>query len=113
MFDCRLGIALGLTPAEVRAMPYPDYHRCELFYMLEPWGFRNDEYRMARQILAIYQSQGAGKKTKVTDLMRDMEKQVIEQLQNNAQPHPDFTNLNDEEKADIIARVKRDFGVKV
>jgi len=112
MFDCRLGVTLGLPLSEVRAMPYPDYHRYELFYMLEPWGFRNDEYRMARQILAIYQSQGAGKKTKVTDLMRDMEKQVIEQLEEQNQPHPDFSDLSDEEKADIIARVKRDFGVR-
>lgn len=110
MFEHRLGLALGRTIAEIRSMPYPEYRRWALFYMLEPWGWQNDEYLTATITSRIYNVNCGKKKQRgAVDDMRNMQKSVLEQLK----PAPDLSAMTPEDrKAFIIAAAKRDFGGK-
>jgi hypothetical protein len=99
-------LALSRTRAEIRAMPYPEYRSWELFYLLEPWGWHNDEYHAAVHMAMLYNiNRGKGKAKEVKDFMRDMEKQVLEQIQEM----PDVTEMDRDE---LIRIIKKDFGIK-
>lgn len=54
MFELRLGLALGKSLAEVRAMPYPEYREWQLFSRIEPFGWHDREYRTAAVLSMLH-----------------------------------------------------------
>lgn len=84
MFDLRLGLALGKSLGEIRTLPYREYQKWQLFYLLEPWGFHDREYRTAA-ILAQLHNVNTTKKRQAkqpVSYMRDMLKKVLEAIRN-------------------------------
>lgn len=101
-----MGLALGLTLAQVRALPYAEFRAWQMFYLLEPWGWHDEEYRTASVLTMLYNAnRGKGKPRKLTDFMRKMATAVLNELQ---QP-PDLSQMSRDE---IVAMVKKDFGIK-
>ena len=92
--------------AEVRAMPYPEFRSWQIFYMLEPWGWENEEYLSAAQIATQYNiNRGKGKPAKQPkEFMRDLRKMILAEVQK-----PALETLSREE---LIKIIKQDFGVK-
>lgn len=107
LFDHRLGLALGKSLAEVRALPYPEYRSWQLFALVEPWGWQNDEYHFAALLAMLYNA-NRGKKGKardVKDFMRNMQEAVMRELAEQ----PDVTELPREK---LVEMIKKDFGIK-
>lgn len=107
MFDHRLGLALGKTLTEVRALPYPEYRAWQLYYLLEPWGWHNEEFHFAALLAMLYNANRGkkGKTREVKDFVRDMEKAVLQELAEK----PDVAELPREE---LIKMIKKDFGIR-
>lgn len=104
----RLGLALHRSRGEVRALPAPEYRDWQLFYILEPWGFQDQEYRTAALMSTIYNMlRGKNKAKSPDDFMRDMLKGALAQLQ----PPPDLENMTDAEKENVRRAVKSFFGI--
>lgn len=81
----RLGLAIGdVSLRKVRALPYPLYKRWQIYFMLEPWGFPDQEYRTAAVLAQINNShvQKRSQLQKVDKRMRDMTKGILKHLQN-------------------------------
>jgi hypothetical protein len=110
MFEHRLGLALSRSVGEVRALPYPEYRSWQIYYMLEPWGWHNEEYLAAAQIAMIHNTNVAKTKDakKPSVYMRDMEKDVLEEIKS-----PVFVDdeMTETEIESIRAQVKKDFGI--
>lgn len=107
MFEHRLGLVLGKSVGEVRALPYPEYRSWQIFYLLEPWGFENDEIRAA-SLLAQIHNVNVSKRSdlqKPAAYMRDTQAEVLKRLQ----APPDISKMTREE---LLAQIKKDFGVK-
>lgn len=103
-------MALGKSVAEVRALSYVEYRSWELFYILEPFGFLDREYRTAAPLAMLYNiHKGKNKKDKdPSDFMRDMPKEVLKQLK----PAPDISEMSMEEKREYMKQqIKKDFGI--
>jgi len=67
-------LALGKSISEVRALPVEEFESWQLFYMIEPWGWNDEEYRTGAT-LAMLNNVNASKKKylkKEADYMRDM-----------------------------------------
>jgi len=62
MLEMRLGLALGRSQGEVRKIPYPEFRRWRAFYMIEPWGWWNEESNFARLIAMVHNSRAAIRK---------------------------------------------------
>lgn len=106
MFEHRLGLALNKTIAEVRALPYPEYHAWELYYLIEPFGWRENEYSTAALLAMLYNvNRGKGKAKDVGEFMRDIPSAILNELKDK----PDISELSREE---IIKLIKKDFGIK-
>lgn len=107
MFDHRLGLALHKSLAEVRGLPYPEYRSWQMFSLLEPWGWQNEEYHFAALMAMLYNT-NRGKKGKARDakdFMRDMREAVLKELAET----PDVNQIPREV---LIAQIKKDFGIK-
>lgn len=113
MFEHRLGSLLSKTLGEVRALPYPEFRSWQLFHMIEPWGWGNDEYRTAVLASLIYNvNRGKAKAKEVKDFMRDIPKEIFDEL-TNLQKTEEFQELPLEKRREIVLRqVKKDFGIK-
>jgi len=107
MFEHRLGLALHLTLGGVRALPAPEYRRWQLFYLIEPWGWQDAEYRTAAVLSRLYNvNSGKGKQREVKDDMRDMTGEILKRLEGS--PIPD--DMPFEQKRELIlAAIKRDW----
>jgi hypothetical protein len=111
MFDMRLGLVLKKSVEEIRMLPYPEYRDWWLMYLVEPWGWWNEEVNTSRILTAIHNANV----TKSKDLkepehfMRDMPKMIIESLRKQAPPELDSMN-DDEKRAFLLERIKRDLG---
>lgn len=110
MFEHRLGLALNKSIGEIRSLPYPEYRSWELFSILEPFGWENDEYRAASLLALIYNvNKGKGKAKTPKDFMRDTQAEILKQLEQA----PDISDLPIEEQREILMRqIKKDFGIK-
>ena len=98
-------MALHRTIEEIRSLPYPEYRSWELFYLLEPWGWQNEEYHAAALMTLLYNvNAGKGKGKKVEDFMRDLGKTLLEELE----PAP---NISEMPREKVLALIKRDFGL--
>jgi len=101
-----LGLALSKSIAEIRALPYPEYRSWELFYLLEPFGFENNEYLIAAILAMIYNvNRAKGKAKQPKDFMRNMLASLVKQIQ---QPS-DITAIPREK---LIRQIKKDFGIE-
>jgi hypothetical protein len=109
MFDHRLGLALGKSIGEVRRLPYPEYHDWELFYMLEPWGWHNEEYLMSMIVAMVHNIQVKPKsQRKQSYFIRDMKKLISEKINST----PDTSEMTFEERREFTKnQVIRDFGI--
>lgn len=80
MFDHRLGLALGKSLTEIRAMPYPEYRSWYAFYLIEPFGWIQDEVHVAR-LLSMLNNTHSTKSKDPKDFMRfDYPEEVSKQL---------------------------------
>lgn len=118
MFDRRLGLALGKTEREIRALPYPEYRRWQLHYMLEPWGWQNLEY-LASAIMAMILNVTVDEKHKKYRkspgyFMRNMEKLIIGELNSEVERQAEIeklANMTREEKREYyLVHMKQTFG---
>lgn len=112
MFEHRLGLALGKSLGEVRALPAPEYRRWLLFYLVEPWGFADREYRTGAQLAMLYNiNRGKAKEKDARAFMRDMPGEILKNFL--GQPAGfDLEAMSPEERREfIIAAIKSDFGI--
>lgn len=54
MFEHQLGLALGKSLAEVRALPFEEFTAWKTFYKLEPWGWHDREIRTASILTKLH-----------------------------------------------------------
>jgi hypothetical protein len=104
-------LALHKSLGEIRALPYAEFSAWQTFYMLEPWGWENNEYLFAMLAARIHNNNVSKQSDALdaTSFMRDMDKLVLEELKEK----PDLEELPIEKRREIIlAAVKKDFGIK-
>ena len=68
----------------MRALPAEEFESWQLFYMIEPWGWNDNEYRTGA-VLAMLNNVNISKKKdtkKESDYMRDMPKLVMKAYNN-------------------------------
>lgn len=111
MFEHRLGLALGKSIGEVRALPYPEFRAWQVFYALEPWGWHNDEFHAANLLAMLYNiNRGKGKAKDAKDFIRNMETALMDALKEQRDP---LAGLSLEEQREYqIRQIKKDFGIK-
>jgi len=81
MFEHRLGLALGKTIGEIRALPAPEYRSWQIYNLVEPWGFEDREYRTAVTLTMLHNINAPKNKQKKPDVyMRNMTKLVSKEL---------------------------------
>lgn len=97
-------MALHKTIGEIREMPYPEFRRWKLIYLVKPWGFDQMEYWFASLRAEVYNAHHKTPKGP-KDFMRDMLQGILDQLK----PKP---KVEDFTRDELIAIVKRDLGIK-
>ena len=110
MFEHRLGLALSKSISEIRSMSYVEFRSWQLFYLLEPWGWQNEEYYAAVNMAMLYNiNRSKGKVKEPKEFMRDLEGELLKQLE----AERDLADLSvDEQREILIRQVKKDFGIK-
>jgi len=111
MFEHRLGLALSKSVGEIRAMPYPEYRSWQIYYMLEPFGWHDNEYRTASTLAMIHNTSVSKKKDlkSVKDFMRDMESALLKELEARSLSAPD-EDMTEQEKNRIRKEAIKAFG---
>jgi hypothetical protein len=108
MFDHRLGSLLRRSLGEVHALSYPEYRSWQLFYLLEPWGWENEEINTVRIIAMIHNAASQTAKAP-SEFLRDPLNEILNQLKEKS-------NLEDlpleERRKKILQAVKQDFRIK-
>jgi hypothetical protein len=110
----RLGLALGKSRQEIRALPVPEYHDWQLFYELEPWGWANTEFLAAEIMALIWRGQVSKKKDikQPKELMRDPAGEIMKQTQ-QIDLKKKLADMTPEERHDYwLPIVKRDMRVE-
>jgi len=98
-------LALGKTLVEIRAMPYSEFRSWQLFYMLEPFGWHDNEYRTAAILAMLYNAnRGKGKAKQVKEFTRDVEAAIYNELK-------DQSKVDTMTREQIVSAVKKDFGL--
>ena len=86
-------------------MPYPEYRSWELYYLLEPWGWQNDEYHSAVNSAMLYNiNRGKNKAKSADDFMRDLPADFMREL--------DKPQVEEMTREEIVKQIKKDFGIK-
>jgi hypothetical protein len=112
----RLGLALGKTRQEIRALPAPEYNDWKLFSMIEPWGWANMEQQVSR-ILAMMLNLNVKKKDQKQPayFMRNMVSDLLKQIKAQVAQWNERKKVNamtpEERRAYLIPIIKRDMGV--
>lgn len=121
MFDLRLGLVLGKSLGEVRMLPYTEIVLWRTFYLLEPWGFHDQEYRTAALLAQIHNANISKKRQakSATFFMRNMSKKMLEAIQKEKQrierQMPDLTTPEGRQQAseEVIRAFQTMFGNRV
>jgi hypothetical protein len=110
----RLGLALHKTRQEIRDLPSTEYHEWELMYMLEPWGWEEQEYKFGKLLAEIFYIANKGKKQfKAIDFMRDMKKNYkIDEDDISDWTQEELKKYRQEHREEIRAAAKMAMGVK-
>lgn len=108
MFEHRLGLALGMTVAEVRAMTFEEYTSWRYFYVLEPWGWHDREYRTSA-LLTMLNNVNAKKSNRkeIKAFIRDMPKLVEQEVMRSRKEvelRDRFKKASKEERMQMIAK---------
>lgn len=88
-------------------MPYPEFILWQTFYLLEPFGFHDAEYRTAA-LMATIRNANVSKKsalTKITTLIRDMGKEVLKWLREERAQQSEaerYEDMSPEQKREFI-----------
>lgn len=74
-----MGLALGKTIHEIKAIPYPEFKSWQFYYLLEPFGFEDREYRTASILSKLHNTNVSKKKDlkKPGYFIRDMPKEIL------------------------------------
>lgn len=111
MFEHRLGLALGRSVAEIRALPYPEFRAWQVYYALEPWGWHNEEFHAANLLAMLFNiNRGKGKPRDAKEFMRNMEKALLDALKEQKDPLEGMSF--EEQRAYMVQQIKKDFGIK-
>lgn len=89
----RLGALLGKDFGELREMPEPDYRSWELYYLLEPWGWPDREYRTAAIMTAVFNAQGPKRPREISEFIRDMEAEILAYIENEMNQEDEMEKL--------------------
>lgn len=91
-------------------MPYAEYRAWQIYYLIEPFGFHNDEYRTAIMLTMQYNAnRGKGKAKQVKDFYRDMPAEIMKQF---ATEPPELDGMTFDQRREYIkAQIKKDFGI--
>lgn len=92
-------MALQKSLGEIRALPYPEFLKWRLMYLLEPFGWG------AHHALLYNINRGIGNAKDEDELMNDRAQAIFEQLQEV----PDMSEMTKEE---LIKQAKQAFGVR-
>ena len=110
MFQHRLGLALGMTLGQIRALPNEEYRSWRSYYKIEPFGWQDNEYRTAFLAMILYNTHAKnGKKT--SDFMRDPEKAIESQI-NQAKQREKWLKATKKERMQMLAASFGGSGVK-
>lgn len=107
LFKCRLGLALGKSHGEIEMLPAPEYKAWQLFYLLEPWGWHNQEYLVASILTMLHNVNRTkrSKAAKITKFIRNMGDALLRRF---ARPKgPDFDLSTQEGREAATAYVER------
>lgn len=92
-------------------MPYAEYRAWQLYYMVEPFGWHDNEYRTAIELTMQYNAnKGKGKAKQVKDFYRDMPAEVLKQFTSDEPAELDGMTF-EQRRAYIQAQIKKDFGI--
>lgn len=111
----RLGLVLRKSVGEIRALPYPEFKRWWLFYLLEPWGWTRDDVNTARIVSMVHNSNVSKKKDlkEVKDFvsgdLEDRVDMIIKNMRDNTPPDLDSMS-EDDRRAYLISQIKMSFG---
>ena len=113
MLEHRLGLELGKSLAEIRAMPYPEFRRWQLYDLIEPIGWPDNEYRTAAILTMLYNAnRGKGHAKNVKDFMRNNLDDILKELL-NLQTQEELEVMPAEQKREyLLAQIKKDFGIR-
>lgn len=113
MFQHRLGLALGMTLGQIRAMPAPEYESWKLYYKVEPWGWREDEFRSARLLTYIYNSNVSTRSDakQIRHFLRDPEV-TIKEMVYQKEMRDRLMNATDDERSEMIAGAFAGMGIR-
>ena len=113
MFQHRLGLALGMTLGQIRALPNEEYRSWRSYYKLEPFGWQDNEYRTAA-LMTMLNNTAATKQSqtkKIDDFMRDPEKAIENQV-NQAKQREKWLKATKKERMQMLAASFGGSGVK-
>ena len=113
MFEHRLGLALGKTIGEIRAIPAKEFLQWQLFSIAEPFGWHDEEYRTGVILAMLYNAnRGKGKAKNAEDFMRDIAKGISD-ASDQAETEKAIDEMQPDEKRQYyLAQIKRDFGIR-
>ena len=109
MFEHRLGLALGKSIAEVRALPFDEFMSWKMFYRIEPWGWHDNEYRTAAMLAQMWNTRISKRSQakKIKDFMRDMPDLLIrgyQELERESALREKMATASKEERKRMIAK---------
>jgi hypothetical protein len=118
LFDHRLGLALGKSLGEIRAIPADEIESWKAFYSLEPWGWHDLEHRTAAILAQIWNvhihKRYLARQSK--DYYRDMFEiynDAADTEQANQAMRQKLLEANLEERKQMIAQAFGTMGVKI
>jgi len=90
-------------------MPYPEYASWKRFYLIEPFGWHNEEYRTAAILTMLVNTAVSKKKDqkKIEDYIRDMPKlleKAYREQEKQQELSVQFKHMSREEKKLMIAK---------
>lgn len=90
-------------------MPYPEYRSWQLFYMIEPWGWHNDEYHFALIATTLHNVNVSKKANlkKVDVFIRKMQDEALKLLKEDEDLSPEQMTRDE-----LIRAVKKDLNIK-
>lgn len=113
MLEHRLGLALGKSLAEIRAMPYSEFRRWQMYDLVEPIGWPDAEYRTAVVLAMLYNAnRGKGRAKDVKDFMRNNLEGILKELR-TLQKQEELETMPAEQKREyLLSQIKKDFGIR-